>query len=194
VAMARPKFVGSNSSLFRNQIAADIFWEYVWTVIGQVHRIAHVCVTYGISVIVVQVGDCPAQGVLPQQWGFHAGSLVSVTVNDQGPAHMNVHGAPPNLPNANQINHGPNAFYIVCGNLVMAKPVPWHHRVSVRLNGVGDGILHYHKHAPREGHGPPPPILPKDLGSHMAFTTLSFCTQVQNFRTAEGVIENVEWD
>ena len=168
-------------------MAADIYWEFVWTANGLVHRIAHVCVTYGISVVLVQTGICPAPGTLPAVWMNDAPSLLSIVVQDNGPDRLNVHGAPPALHNANQINHAPNAFYVVNGQMVMAKPVAWHHRVTVRP-AIPGMTWHYHQHAPRINHGPPPPILPPLTGSHVEFRGIRYGTQVQNYRLALGVV------
>ncbi|KAI0691395.1 hypothetical protein C8T65DRAFT_587242 [Cerioporus squamosus] len=182
--------LGAGTSLFKDQMAADIYFQYIWTALGVVFRIAHVCVTYGISVVLVQVGVCAEAGQLPDVWLIDPVSLTAIIVDDQGPAHMDVHGAPPDLPNSDEIDNGPNAFYEINGLLEMAKPVPWHHKVTVRLAAKAeDRLLHYHQHAPRKGHGPPPPILPQAEGSYAAFKTLGFSTQVQNCRHAYDVIE-----
>ncbi|RPD60451.1 hypothetical protein L226DRAFT_469431 [Lentinus tigrinus ALCF2SS1-7] len=181
--------LGSGASLHRDQTAADIFWENIWTANGVVHRVLHVCVTWGISVVLVQTGVCPEEGKLPDVWHDHALSLQAVRVDDDGPENLDVHGAPAALPNANQINHGPNAFYVVDGRVALAKPVPWHHRVTVRPAREGE-TWHYHQCAPRKDHGPPPPVLPVNKGSHVEFTALRFSTQVQSYRTAVGVVRH----
>ncbi|KAI0701424.1 hypothetical protein C8T65DRAFT_579631, partial [Cerioporus squamosus] len=175
-------FVGAVSCLHRDQMSADIYVTYVWTTVGQLIRISHVCVTYGLAIVVVQRGVCPQPGVIPNQFFVHGPSLVLIRVNDEGPQHMNVHGAPAQLPNAHLIQNGHQVFHIINGFPVAGKAVPWHHRVTMEHATPGTP-LHYHKHARRQGHtSNPPPILPQHRGTHKQFRRLVFSTQVQNCR------------
>ncbi len=178
-------FVGAVSSLRRDQKSADIYVTFVWTTVGQLLRITHVCVTHGLAIVVVELGICPAPSVLPNQFFVHGPGLLKIRVNDEGPQYMNVHGAPAQLPNAHLIQHGPQIFHVVGGFYVAGLAIPWHHRVTMEHATPGTP-LHYHKHARRQGPtSNPPPILPREKGTHRAFRRMIFSTQVQNCRRIE---------
>ncbi|KAI0715490.1 hypothetical protein C8T65DRAFT_643873 [Cerioporus squamosus] len=181
-------FLGSATSLFKDQMSGDIYLQYAWRTLGQLQRVAHVCITYGISAAIVQVGDCPQVGELPDEWVADDASLWLIDIEDEGAELLHLHGAPDEdeLPNRHLILHY-NAFYDINHEFVAVKHIPWHNRV--KLTQTEGSSLHYHEHARRKGHGPPPAILPEDRGKYREFMTLVFSTQVQSCRRTEGVIQ-----
>ncbi|KAI0691932.1 hypothetical protein C8T65DRAFT_587003 [Cerioporus squamosus] len=169
--------IGSVFCLYPDQAIGDIYLSYAWTTAGELVRISSVCITHGLSAVTTYVGNCPAIGVMPNDWTFHHPGLGLISVNDQGPQHMHIPGAQMLLPILPPVQ--PTAVHIVNGVQVATKPVQWHHRVT--LEHVTPGArLHYHQHTRRRGHtAETTPILPQNKGKHKSFRLLVFNTQVQ---------------
>lgn len=186
-------FLGSGTAIFKDQIAADLYRRYVWTAIGIMQRVATVCVTYGVSVAVVLIANITERGTVPakDKWEIHSPSLFIIEVQDEGAEFMHVPGAPnpADLPNRDVLPgpDEPEAFYLIAGEILPAKPIPWHHRVTLRRREPG-ATLHYHEHAPRKGHTDPSPILDRGIGKHREFGKAVYGTQLQMSRSTEGVI------
>lgn len=175
-------------------MSTDIYFENAFR--GRqgtiVHRVGHVCVAYGISAAVVQTGERPADNKVPEEWEYCPPSLHHIVVEDEGEEHMDAPGVPAPLPNADLLpdDDDPVAFYLINEELQSAKPLPWHHRVTIKRSDP-KATLHYHQHAERTRHDVIPPILPETEGSSREFHTLMLGTQVQSYRHTLGVIQCV---
>ena len=184
-------FLGSGTAIFKDQMAADIYRRYVWKALGIVQRIATVCVTYGVSVAIVLIANITEEGNIPPhaRWEVHSPYLFTIEVEDEGPEFTHVHGAPQTLPNRHVLPDPdePEAFYLIAGEMFPAKPIPWHHRVTLRRYEPGT-TLHYHEHAPRKGHAEPGPILDEKDGKYREFGKAVYGTQLQMSRSTEGVV------
>ncbi|KAI0712005.1 hypothetical protein C8Q76DRAFT_621605 [Earliella scabrosa] len=177
------RFLGSTGSLFRNQAAADIYLQYYWRTVGWLRRVRVVCVTWGLSVAVVERAFRAHPNNAPTNWQIDNPGLMTITVQDQGQQFTHLPYVPANLPNAASIL-APGAYYNVNGQLHVAHPIPWHHGVALRSSRKNK-LLHYHQHARRTKRtGGPPPILPENVGNHYTFREMRYSTQVQNCRKA----------
>ncbi|OJT03901.1 hypothetical protein TRAPUB_8958 [Trametes pubescens] len=178
------RFIGSSAGAFLDQLAADIYLQNIWTTQGRVRRVGVACVSWGLSLAMIQQAVAPQPG-RPGNWSTSVTLRHLLRVDDPGPQEMGVQ--PVLLPN----NTPPGEdIFVINGRGVRGPKLPWHHRVTLRVRAPGrrgeDVQLHYHKHAPRKGHGPEPPkILPKVKGRHYIFDEVIYSTQIQNCRRAK---------
>ncbi|OJT06184.1 hypothetical protein TRAPUB_2967 [Trametes pubescens] len=178
------RFIGSSAGAFLDQLAADIYLQNIWTSQGRVRRVGVACVGWGLSVGMIQEADSHQAG-RPGPWQTNNHLRHLLRVDDPGQQAVGVPDQPAVLPNATPPGEG---FFVVNNNIVRGPKLPWHHRLTLRVQ-LRNGTpiqLHYHKHAPRKDHKPDPPkILPKALGKHYIFDEVIFSTQIQNCRRAK---------
>ncbi|KAI0817016.1 hypothetical protein BC628DRAFT_1096225 [Trametes gibbosa] len=143
-------WMGSSSSMFQEQLAADIYLQDIWQTAGYVQRVATICVSWGMSVAVMEEAHAPVAGS-PGPWHIANYRLQQIIVRDFGQQHLLVPGAPLVLPGAQPPGLG---IFLINGQHTMAHRLPWHHRLILEVSDPnGEPIaLHYHKHKPRKGH------------------------------------------
>lgn len=142
--------MGSSASMFKEQLAADIYLQDIWSSQGNVRRIAIICVSWGMSIATIEQADALIPG-RPGPWTINNVHHHLVAVQDFGLQHLLVPGMPNAIPNTQPPGIGQ---FVVNGKNVLASRLPWHHHLIVRaLDGHGAFVqLHYHKHAPRKDH------------------------------------------
>lgn len=170
----RSILIGSSSMLFTDQMAVDIYFDDYWKEEGPLARVAVVCVGWGMSIAVVQKA---LQRGGP--WATDAGALHDITVQDNGIQPFHPPGHLPNVPLGQPLP--PIGVYIVNGVPTQGYHIAWHHRVDLRRTPPGNPLLHYNQHLPRKGHQAQPPDIKPD-GKHRVFKTITYGTQVQNYR------------
>ncbi|KAI0644641.1 hypothetical protein C8Q79DRAFT_972931 [Trametes meyenii] len=192
----RGTLLGASSMVFSDQKAVDIYFQDYWQTVGTLRRVAVVCVAWGLSIAFVERAVVLEAGN-PGPWGVAAGALHRITVHDQG-LHPSVQqqGGPlvppghlPNIPPGQPLQ--PTGLYMVNGIAVQGHHIPWHHRVVLHRTAAqpqNNRPLHYHQHRRRVNHGPTPPRI-KQNGSHRIFTTITYSTQVQNYRRIVEVLQ-----
>ncbi|KAH9849162.1 hypothetical protein C2E23DRAFT_737931 [Lenzites betulinus] len=180
-------WLGSSKSMFKEQLAADIYLQDIWHTQGPVRRVATICVSWGMSIAVIQEAYAPVPGQ-PGPWNIENDLNHMIMVQDFGLQQLVVPGAPDDLPNQQPAGVG---HFVVNNLAVMAARLPWHHRLIMEVQGLeheGRLRLHYHKHHPRKGHRKmePPKIRgPNDpKRKHWIFDQVVFSTQIQNCRRA----------
>lgn len=209
------RFIGSSAGAFLDQMAADIYLQNIWTTQGRVRRVGVACVGWGLSVGMIQEADSPEPG-RPGIWSHNNALRDLLRVDDEGPQNGGVQPgvALPNdtAPGEDifvvneQAVRGPKLPWHHRLTLRVRVPDEAEEVEGDEEDGedeqdVEDGQdgecepdeeggehvqLHYHKHAPRKGHGPKPPkILPKVKGKHYIFDEVIFSTQIQNCRRAK---------
>ena len=211
-AKSAPKggiFVGSSGHLFDSQIAADIYLQDMWSANianGNVlHRVAVVCVGWGITLAGVQfkfAHGMPYEWASEEGWTWGQVFVQMITVIEYGkqfvdpgpghPARARLPPLPP-LPNENQLPPGINIYWLN-GLPILGHRMLWHHANEVRRAAAPTSLvrysrLHYHKHHRREAEQLEPPniVMPgsnKPRPTHIVLDRLRYTTQVQNCRRA----------
>ncbi|KAI0676667.1 hypothetical protein C8Q78DRAFT_998830 [Trametes maxima] len=171
------QFIGSSGMTFADQTAADIYYNNYFRTQGFNHRIAVICVSWGMSMLYIQEGT-QAQ----EQWAPQGPMLNTVDVQDNG-VHPAIGHA--NIPQVNRLTlAGSPAAHVINGQVTVGSSLPWHRRITVIR--VGHHPMHYHQHQSRKGHEPfiVPPIRRDNRAAHWTMRSLSFGTQVSNYRSA----------
>ncbi|KAI1785784.1 hypothetical protein LXA43DRAFT_864244, partial [Ganoderma leucocontextum] len=182
-------FLGSAGSLFLEQLAADIYLQDYWPTVGYLFRMVTLSVSWGISLVFIETAFRARQGEEPTPWQHAANALWTIDVEDRGQQPI-FNDDRPDIPLIEDIAPPPPpiAIYeIHDGPVIMGRCMPWHHAVVItKVQGkkTCDTLFHYHEHDARVGHGPAPPILPRNEGKHYIFHSLTYTTQVQNCRRA----------
>ncbi|KAI0373768.1 hypothetical protein BV20DRAFT_1012624 [Pilatotrama ljubarskyi] len=177
------RFIGASSGAFLDQMAADIYLQDIWTSQGVLYRVAVACVGWGLSVAMIQRTEAHEPGH-PGPWVTANGLRHWLIVHDPGQQMVGVPVVPNPLPNHTPPGEG---TFWVNGVLTIGPKLPWHHRLTLRVQPERGEYarLHYHKHEPRKDHRPdPPPIMPKNRGKHYVFDEIVYSTQLQNCRRA----------
>ncbi|PIL26970.1 hypothetical protein GSI_10108 [Ganoderma sinense ZZ0214-1] len=181
-------FIGSAPALFGLQRAVDVYFEdyFAPAPLGNRFRIDMGVLAWGISVALVETS--PDYMLHPNQlqgpWTT-IGAFRWLEVVDHGQQHTNppVFAAP--LPHNNPPL--PPLIQFINLNFQIGFVINWHHKVTITRfpdeSHPGDD-LHYHKHEPRQGHGPEPPAIEPQGAPHWQFRRLELHTQVQNCRRA----------
>ncbi|KAI0768663.1 hypothetical protein BD413DRAFT_90983 [Trametes elegans] len=180
MARGRGKFIGSSGMVYIDQMAVDIYCGDYWQTAGYVHRVAVVCVAWGVSMATVQTAFAPVAGH-PGPFVFTPNSLHIITVHDFGLHPFPPPGQLPNMPLGPPLP--PIGIFQVNGQPRQGYRIPWHNRCQMQRSQAGANRMHYHQHYPREDHDfTPPDIKPQGVGSHRTFTALTYGTQVQGWR------------
>ncbi|KAI1783909.1 hypothetical protein LXA43DRAFT_902664, partial [Ganoderma leucocontextum] len=181
-------FIGSAPALFTLQKAADIYLEdyYALAPFGFRYRLVMTVVIWGVSILLLETS--PDYMLHPNQlqgpWTT-IGALPRLHVVDHGQQHTNppIFAAP--LPHNNPAL--PPLMHYVNLYVHVGFTLNWHHKVTIsRPPGLThpEEEMHYHKHKPRQGHGPDPPAIEPQGAPHWRFRRLELHTQVQNCRKA----------
>ncbi|OJT13243.1 hypothetical protein TRAPUB_10211 [Trametes pubescens] len=179
VRRGRNVLIGASAMMFTDQMAVDIYFDDFWDGEGPLMWVAVVCVGWGMLIALVQH---VAQRAGP--WEFDDMLLHQIAVQDIGIHPFNPPGPLPNVPVGQPLPAV--GGYIVNGHAVQGLHIPWHHRVELRRSAPGNPPLHYNQHLPRKGRRAEPPAI-KPGGSHRVFSTITYSTQVQNFRRIKEV-------
>lgn len=174
VRNGRSVLIGASAMQFTDQMAVDIYFEDYWNAEGRLKRVAVVCVGWGMGIAAVQEAD---QRTGP--WSFNDLLLPEIAVHDYGIHPFAPPGPLPNVPPGQPL--APTGIYNVNGHMVQGHHIPWHNRVELRRAPPGNEPLHYNQHLPRKHHRVEPPAIKPD-GSHRVFSTITYATQIQNFR------------
>ena len=172
------RFLGSLASLFKKRAAADIHFEYYWDKLGNLLRICSYTPAWGHTLVFVQKARRQAPGAQPTPYQYSANGVTLLDVEDQGQQFLERDDVP-------LVPDDYDTEYEINEQLVVGLAVPWHNFVILRKNHKDRSPLHYHQ-AKRRGAGKnsPPPIRPRNKGSHWSFMSLQFSVQVQSSRRA----------
>ncbi|KAI0819710.1 hypothetical protein BC628DRAFT_1423540 [Trametes gibbosa] len=178
-------WMGSSASMFKEQLAADIYLQDIWHTQGQVQRVATICVSWGMSIAVIEQAAAPVPGQ-PGPWHIDNGVYNMIVVQDFGQQQLLVPRTPNVLPNAQPVGVG---LFVVDGMHVTATRLPWHHRLTMEIHDKNGRVtLHYHNHKPRKDHlkMAPPPVRELDdpKRKHWILDQVIYSTQIQNCRRA----------
>lgn len=144
---SRGYFIGSIGSRFMDQQMNDLYLRHYWTTVGQLERIAFVCIHWGVSVAVVQVANALTAGH-PGQFVLNPGGHASITLQNLG-QDPEVQGPLPNVVPA-------PAGLISNGVFIQGHPLAWHDKFV--LQATNNQAIHYHAHEKRDDHTITPPI------------------------------------
>lgn len=174
---ARGYLIGSSSTRFVHQTACDIHLEdyYAPWVQGQPkRRVCHTCTAWGTGLLFVE-----RKGAVNDPWATMQFGHQSLMVQDFGEAPQGPGlGGLPNLPAAGLGLYFPIGL---AAGAILGHTVLWNHQTNVRQTQVGQ-TLHYHKYRRRIDHGWRRPTIYPPGSKHYEFVTLSFGSQVQNYR------------
>lgn len=169
----RGKFIGSGGTKFRDQVASDIHFEDYFAFLphGEVKsRVCHACAAWGVGLVFVETKDQHGP------WDYWPIGHQQLLVQDRGEAREGPGlGGLPLLPAPGL------GQYAINQTAIIGYRILWNHTVDVRRSKVGE-TLHYHKYEERMDHRPDRLNIRPQGSGHYEFMTLSYGSQVQNYR------------